>query len=164
MSKRKVVQKIDMAARLADWFWGHRDATLIPDAAVKEEVHRLERGAGPRYTEQRKHHIISDVRRVMRELRPGRTVVRVRGIGFKVSDDVEYAGYTVGHLRRAVAYADLVIQLAPHAKREALTSELYRQIGNNEKELRKLANVRTALTLEVHKWRRGITDESAKKG
>lgn len=157
-----------VSEELADWFWGHRNAELIPEEAVKQRVVEL-RAAYPTKVRNRIgehavwYRIISDCRTAVEQKHPGHTVIRLRGIGWKLSNDSEYADFTVAWAKRTFNAAARTMSLAPHMKRECIGPSVLKAFGNNESDIRRLAQARHEFALTILDWKREMKSHGKKQ-
>lgn len=156
-----------LSEALADWFWGHRTADMVPDSAVKMRVKEV-RAELPKEVQKGLrtlsvwNRVVSDVRVALEQKHPGVTLIRLRGLGWKLSTDAEYADFTMGWAKRTFNAAARTMDLAPHMKAQCIGAAVKKVFGENEGELKRLAKARHEFALTVQGWKKEVKDNGKK--
>jgi len=165
----KAKDREPISYELADWFWRYRTAEVIPYKAVEARMLEVMEDSG-RLKPGKKHLTfhevgiaISMVRLRMFVSHPGVTLINIRGIGYKVSNDSEYANYTMGWAKRTFNAAALTVAYAKGMKRECIAPALKKVFGSNEAEIRRLAQAKQEFAQEIKTWRKEISNGTAKE-
>lgn len=166
VAKRKVEKRKDaeeaMSIAIADFMWGHRAAEMIPDRAL---VTRLREYTGKQLqlTYAQLGKLVSVARVLIEQKHPGYTIIRLRKMGYKLSNDTEYAEFTMGWAKRTFNAAARTMELAPNMKRECVGPAVRKVFGDNEAELKRLAKAKVEFGAQVSTWRKGNENGKAKQ-